>query len=123
MWRLQCGILWVFAVSSVCRIEDLSKEKRIIINFCVRYRSEVYAADMFASFFAADPRDASQGRKYRHGLLEKGGSRPEMEPARFSGKGAKPRGILQLFRYQLGGWMPTSTFLVAEGRTLYESSV
>jgi len=79
MWRLQCGILWVFAISSVCRIEDLSKEKRIITNFCVRYRSEVYAADMFASFFVADPRDASQGRKYRHGLLEKGGSRPEME--------------------------------------------
>lgn len=42
-------------------------------------RSEMYAADLFDTFFAKDPMSAEQGRKYRHGLLEKGGSRPEME--------------------------------------------
>lgn len=34
---------------------------------------------MFNSFFKADPMDASEGRRFRHQLLEKGGSRPEME--------------------------------------------
>lgn len=41
--------------------------------------SEVYEADLFDSLFRSDPADVASGRRYRHGLLEKGGSRPEME--------------------------------------------
>ncbi|KAK0619449.1 metallopeptidase [Immersiella caudata] len=41
--------------------------------------SEVYSADIFDTYFRADPTSRTQGRKYRHGLLEPGGSRPEME--------------------------------------------
>lgn len=41
--------------------------------------SEIHSADIFNSFFKDDPMNAEQGRKYRHKLLEPGGSRPEME--------------------------------------------
>jgi metallopeptidase MepB len=34
---------------------------------------------MFDSYFKADPMNAEEGRRYRRELLEKGGSRPEME--------------------------------------------
>ena len=34
---------------------------------------------MFHSVFAAAPMDAAAGRRYRHAVLEKGGSRDEME--------------------------------------------
>jgi Zn-dependent oligopeptidase len=43
------------------------------------HSSEVYSADIFATFFKDDPMNSEQGRKYRHKLLEPGGSRPEME--------------------------------------------
>lgn len=41
--------------------------------------SQVYSADMFHSVFAKDIMSASEGRRYRHTVLEKGGSRDEME--------------------------------------------
>lgn len=33
---------------------------------------------MFYSVFRADPMDGKEGRRYRHTVLEKGGSRDEM---------------------------------------------
>ncbi|KAK0652761.1 hypothetical protein B0T16DRAFT_427103 [Cercophora newfieldiana] len=41
--------------------------------------SKVYSADIFDNFFRDDPMSATQGRRYRYGLLEPGGRRPEME--------------------------------------------
>ena len=41
--------------------------------------SQVYSADMFHSEFAKDPMDGTVGRRYRKEILEKGGSRDEME--------------------------------------------
>lgn len=41
--------------------------------------SQVYSADMFHAVFATNPMDQTQGRRYRHMVLEKGGSRDEME--------------------------------------------
>jgi metallopeptidase MepB len=40
--------------------------------------SEVYSADMFYSVFKPDPMNGSEGRRYRHTVLEKGGSQDEM---------------------------------------------
>ncbi|KAF1811981.1 thimet oligopeptidase [Eremomyces bilateralis CBS 781.70] len=44
--------------------------------------SQVYSADMFHSVFAKDPMNGKEGRRYRHTVLEKGGSREEMESLR-----------------------------------------
>lgn len=41
--------------------------------------SEVYSADMFYSIFKKDPMDGKEGRRYRHTVLEKGGSQDEMK--------------------------------------------
>ncbi|KAL2881459.1 hypothetical protein SGCOL_003024 [Colletotrichum sp. CLE4] len=40
--------------------------------------SQVYAQDMFSTVFEADPMSAEAGRKYRYGVLKKGGGQPEM---------------------------------------------
>ena len=40
--------------------------------------SDVYSADMFHSVFKKDPMDGKEGRRYRHTVLEKGGSQDEM---------------------------------------------
>jgi metallopeptidase MepB len=40
--------------------------------------SQVYSTDMFYSVFKANPMDPTQGRRYRHTVLEKGGSQEEM---------------------------------------------
>ncbi|KAK3687727.1 hypothetical protein B0T22DRAFT_379138 [Podospora appendiculata] len=40
--------------------------------------SEVYSADMFGSVFKTDPMNKNEGRRYRHTVLEKGGSQDEM---------------------------------------------
>lgn len=40
--------------------------------------SKVYAQDIFSTIFEADPMSAEAGRKYRYGVLEKGGGQPEM---------------------------------------------
>ena len=41
--------------------------------------SQVYSTDMFYSVFKADPMNAKEGRRYRHTVLEKGGSQDEMK--------------------------------------------
>ncbi|KLU84773.1 metallopeptidase MepB [Magnaporthiopsis poae ATCC 64411] len=41
--------------------------------------SLVYSTDMFYSVFRKDPMDGKEGRRYRHTVLEKGGSQEEME--------------------------------------------
>ena len=41
--------------------------------------SQVYSTDMFFSVFAKDPMNGTEGRRYRKEVLEKGGSRDEME--------------------------------------------
>lgn len=41
--------------------------------------SEVFSADMYYTSFKADPLNSEQGRRYRHIVLERGGSRPEMD--------------------------------------------
>ena len=45
----------------------------------VVHRSNQYSADIFETSFKKDPMNAAEGRRYRKELLEKGGSRPEME--------------------------------------------
>jgi metallopeptidase MepB len=40
--------------------------------------SQVYSTDMFYSQFKANPLDHERGRRYRHMVLEKGGSQDEM---------------------------------------------
>jgi metallopeptidase MepB len=40
--------------------------------------SQVYSADMFHTMFVGDPMNAKKGRRYRHMILEKGGSQDEM---------------------------------------------
>ncbi|PSK34054.1 Saccharolysin [Elsinoe australis] len=41
--------------------------------------SQVYSADMFHTVFAKDPMNGKEGRRYRHVVLERGGSQDEME--------------------------------------------
>ncbi|KAK0715537.1 peptidase family M3-domain-containing protein [Lasiosphaeris hirsuta] len=40
--------------------------------------SQVYSTDMFITVFSANPMDPAEGRRYRHTVLEKGGSQDEM---------------------------------------------
>jgi metallopeptidase MepB len=40
--------------------------------------SQVYSTDMFYSVFKKNPMDQKEGRRYRHTVLERGGSREEM---------------------------------------------
>ncbi|KAL7627760.1 metalloendopeptidase [Parahypoxylon ruwenzoriense] len=40
--------------------------------------SEVYSTDMFHSVFKKDPMNGKEGRRYRHTVLERGGSQDEM---------------------------------------------
>jgi metallopeptidase MepB len=40
--------------------------------------SKVYSTDMFYSVFKQDPSNPREGRRYRHTVLEKGGSQDEM---------------------------------------------
>jgi metallopeptidase MepB len=35
--------------------------------------------DMFYTVFKSDPMNGTEGRRYRHTVLEKGGSQPEMQ--------------------------------------------
>lgn len=41
--------------------------------------SQVFSADMVHTVFEADPMNGKEGRRYRHQVLEKGGSQDEME--------------------------------------------
>ncbi|KAI4141777.1 MAG: hypothetical protein LQ341_003433, partial [Variospora aurantia] len=41
--------------------------------------SQVYSADMFHTVFAKDPMNGKEGRRYRHTVLQRGGSQDEMQ--------------------------------------------
>ncbi|TKA75884.1 hypothetical protein B0A49_03232, partial [Cryomyces minteri] len=41
--------------------------------------SQVYSADMFHSVFKSNPMNGTEGRRYRHTVLERGGSQDEMQ--------------------------------------------
>ncbi|KAK4548385.1 hypothetical protein LTR36_010256 [Oleoguttula mirabilis] len=41
--------------------------------------SQVYSADMFHTVFKKNPMDGKEGRRYRHTVLERGGSQDEMQ--------------------------------------------
>ncbi|GAB7348341.1 hypothetical protein MBLNU459_g6313t3 [Dothideomycetes sp. NU459] len=41
--------------------------------------SQVYSADMFHTVFKKDPMNGKEGRRYRHTVLERGGSQDEMQ--------------------------------------------
>ncbi|KAF2877491.1 hypothetical protein BDV95DRAFT_559390 [Massariosphaeria phaeospora] len=41
--------------------------------------SQVYSTDMFYSVFKSEPMNGNEGRRYRHTVLEKGGSKEEMQ--------------------------------------------
>lgn len=41
--------------------------------------SQVYSTDMFYTVFKADPMNGKEGRRYRHTVLERGGSKEEMD--------------------------------------------
>ena len=41
--------------------------------------SQVYSSDMFYSVFKKEPMNGDEGRRYRHTVLERGGSQDEME--------------------------------------------
>lgn len=41
--------------------------------------SEVFSTDMFHTIFKKDPMNGKEGRRYRHTVLERGGSQDEME--------------------------------------------
>lgn len=53
--------------------------------------SQVYSADMFFTIFAKDPMNQAEGRRYRHMVLEKGGSQDEMKTLKdFLGRPPNP---------------------------------
>ncbi|ERF68645.1 hypothetical protein EPUS_09138 [Endocarpon pusillum Z07020] len=53
--------------------------------------SQVYSTDMFYSVFKANPMNATEGRRYRHTVLEKGGSQEEMKTlVQFLGREPRP---------------------------------
>ncbi|PHH55189.1 Thimet-like oligopeptidase [Ceratocystis fimbriata CBS 114723] len=61
--------------------------------------SQVYSTDMFYSVFKNDPMNAAEGRRYRHTVLEKGGSQDEMKTLeQFLGR--KPNS--EAFYHELG---------------------
>lgn len=49
------------------------------MNAHIVHSSQVYSTDMFYSVFKANPMNGTEGRRYRHTLLEKGGSQDEMK--------------------------------------------
>lgn len=54
------------------------------------FSSKFYAQGIFSTVFKSDPMSVEAGRKYRYGVLEKGGSQPEMTTLQeFLGREAK----------------------------------
>ena len=51
----------------------------IISGYYGYLSSQVYSTDMFYSVFRKDPMSQKEGRRYRHTVLEKGGSQDEMQ--------------------------------------------
>ncbi|KAK6193301.1 hypothetical protein LQW54_012602 [Pestalotiopsis sp. IQ-011] len=59
--------------------------------------AHVFAADLFESTFADDPRDQGAWDRYRCGILEPGGSRDEMQMEEFLGRPINPQALLRGF--------------------------
>jgi metallopeptidase MepB len=49
-----------------------------VLTQIVPYSSQVYSTDMFYTVFKSDPMNGKEGRRYRHIVLERGGSQDEM---------------------------------------------
>lgn len=62
------------------------------------YSAHVFAADLFESTFADNPRDQAAWDRYRRGILEPGGSRDEMQMMEeFLGRPVNPQALLRGF--------------------------
>lgn len=62
------------------------------------YSAHVFAADLFESTFADDPRDQDAWDRYRRGILEPGGSRDELQMMEgFLGRPINPQALLRGF--------------------------
>lgn len=60
--------------------------------------AQVFAADLFETHFAPNPRDQDAWERYRIGVLEPGGSRDELEMLEeFLGHAPSPRALLGSF--------------------------
>lgn len=59
------------------------RPSKILSNVCHSYygylSSQVYSTDMFYTVFKDDPMNGKEGRRYRHTVLERGGSMEEMD--------------------------------------------
>lgn len=61
--------------------------------------AHVFAADLYHTTFAKDPRDQSAWENYRRGILEPGGSRDELKMlVDFLGHAPDPSVLLETFR-------------------------
>lgn len=63
--------------------EFLQLRRRLQANMRRSYygylSSQVYSTDMFYSVFKEEPMNGKEGRRYRHTVLERGGSMEEMD--------------------------------------------
>ena len=58
--------------------------------------SQVFSMDMFYTVFRVDPMNGAEGRRYRHVVLGRGGSRDEMEVLKeFLGREPNSRAFLE----------------------------
>ena len=54
-------------------------DRAAVLTILSSISSQVYSADMFYSVFNKDPMNSTEGRRYRHVVLERGGSQDEMQ--------------------------------------------
>jgi metallopeptidase MepB len=67
-----------------------------IVFFLTGDSAQVFAADLFESTFAADPRCQLAWERYRRGVLEYGGSRDELQMLHeFLGRPPNPYALLR----------------------------
>lgn len=65
---------------------------------CV-HSAQVFAADIFDTTFADDPRNQASWERYRRGILEYGGSRDELQMLQdFLGRHPSPDALLRSLR-------------------------
>ena len=68
---LSLSLHFFFLVYETCVVDGIDR--------LTLHSSQVYSADMFHTVFAKNPMDGTEGRRYRHTVLEKGGSQDEMK--------------------------------------------
>lgn len=79
-----------------CKLAPCAKSTRSRFIHC---SSQVFSTDIFDNFFKQIPICKAEGRRYRHMLLEKGGSEDEMKNLEeFLGRKSTP----EAFHLQLG---------------------